>query len=177
MSNDIVSPPGIFRRIAVAAAGIITLVGTGVAFTILAPSNNNTLTNQIKTADGRSAWYVTSSGSTTQSGSLRVRGALSGSTLQIGGTTATLTNFLTNTATLDFANLAVASCELLTITVNGAADGDPVTLGVPNGSQVTNGFFSAYVSATNTVSVKFCAVISGDPTSGTFRVDVLKTTP
>lgn len=81
---------------------------------------------------------------------------------------------LTNTATLDFGNLATIGCEDLTITVTGAASGDVVNLGVPNGSIVANSSYSAWVSAADTVTVRFCALVSGDPASGTFRVDVWK---
>ncbi len=81
---------------------------------------------------------------------------------------------LTASSTLDFGNLAAIGCEDLTITVTGAASGDVVSLGVPNGSVVNNSSYSAWVSAADTVTVRFCALISGDPASGTFRVDVWK---
>lgn len=79
---------------------------------------------------------------------------------------------LSATATLDFASQVGVGCENLTITVTGAAVGDTVAIGIPNGSIVTNGVFYGWVSATNTVSIKFCAVVSGDPASGSFRADV-----
>lgn len=85
-----------------------------------------------------------------------------------------MTNSYTATATLDFANLAAIGCEDLTITCTGAATGDAVSLGVPNASVVNNGTFTAWVSAADTVSVRFCTVVSGDPPSGTFRVQVNK---
>lgn len=91
--------------------------------------------------------------------------------LTIGGGTA-ITKHLSATATLDFANQAVAGCEELTITVTGAVVGDVAIPGVPTASNTTNGIFSARVSAADTVSVKHCAVVSGNPASGVFRVDV-----
>lgn len=88
------------------------------------------------------------------------------------GNGATILKHLTGTATLDFANLAAIGCEDLTITVTGAALGDTVYLGVPNASIVANGNFFGWVSATDTVSVRFCTVVSGNPASGSFRADV-----
>lgn len=98
-------------------------------------------------------------------------GAASATTITIGSGT-TILKHLSATATLDFANLAAIGCEDLTITVTGAALGDTVAIGVPNASIVSNGTFFGWVSATNTVSIKFCTVVSGDPASGTFRADV-----
>lgn len=98
-------------------------------------------------------------------------GAATATSINIGSGT-TIVKHLSATATLDFANLAAIGCEDLTITVTGAAVGDTVAIGVPNGSVVTNGNFFGWVSATNTVSIKFCTVVSGDPASGTFRADV-----
>jgi hypothetical protein len=91
--------------------------------------------------------------------------------LIIGGGTAILKH-LSSTATLDFANLAAIGCEDLTITVTGAALGDTVALGVPNASMVANGTFFGWVSAADTVSVRFCTVVSGNPASGSFRADI-----
>ena len=102
---------------------------------------------------------------------LTLASAVFGGTLQWNSGTA-ISKHLSATAVLDFANLAAIGCEDLTITVTGAAVGDTVSLGVPNASIVTNGTFFAWVSAADTVSIKFCTVISGDPASGTFRVDV-----
>lgn len=93
--------------------------------------------------------------------------------LTIGAGTA-ITRHLSATATLDFANQAVAGCEVLTIAVTGAALGDTVAIGVPNGSNTANSVFWAWVSAADVVSIKHCAIISGDPASGSFRADVTK---
>jgi parallel beta-helix repeat protein len=94
-----------------------------------------------------------------------------GTSLSIGGGTA-ITKHLSATATLDFANQAAAGCNDLTITVTGAAVGNTVALGMPNDSIVANGNFFAWVSAADTVTVRFCTPVSGDPASGVFRVDV-----
>lgn len=82
---------------------------------------------------------------------------------------------LSATATLDFGSLVSIGCEDLTITVTGAAVGDTVALGVPNGSVPSATFwFTGWVSTTNTVTVRGCTLVSGDPASGTFRATVMQ---
>jgi len=93
-----------------------------------------------------------------------------------GDLTATLTVPLSASATLDFPSTSGGAASDLTITVTGAADGDIVAIGVPNGSVPgTSGYF-AWVSAADTVTIRF-ANQSGspaDPASGTFKVRVFK---
>jgi len=84
---------------------------------------------------------------------------------------------LKGSATLDFGSTAAGAVTDLTIPVTGAADGDVVSLSVPNTSQTATGTFSAWVSATNTVTVRYrIAALTGseDPASGTFKVTVVK---
>lgn len=83
---------------------------------------------------------------------------------------------LAGSATLDFGSIASLGNASLTITVTGAADGDPVDLGVPNGSMTAGLIFTAWVSAANTVSVQCYNSTLGaiDPASGTFKVFVKK---
>ena len=84
---------------------------------------------------------------------------------------------LEGSATLDFGSTAASSSGDLTITVTGAADGDVVMLGVPNGSVNANSCFTSWVSAANTVTVRFNnyqTVGAIDPASGTFKVSVRK---
>lgn len=88
-----------------------------------------------------------------------------------------VSRILKGSATLDFGSTAAGAVTDLTITVTGAADGDVVSLSVPNASQTTTGSFSAWVSATNTVTVRYrIAALTGseDPASGTFKVTVTK---
>jgi hypothetical protein len=84
--------------------------------------------------------------------------------------------WISGSATLDFGNTSAQNSADLTITVTGAADGDVVSLGVPNGSVNANTCFTAWVSATDTVTVRFNNYSSGavDPASGTFKIKVLK---
>lgn len=88
----------------------------------------------------------------------------------------TLAKTLTNTAALDFPSTNAQNSSDLTITVTGAALGDAVVLGVPFASVNANSNFSAFVSATNTVTVRFNNYSAApiDPASATFRVSVLK---
>lgn len=97
--------------------------------------------------------------------------SISGATLYVGGAQQ-IKKVTSTTTTLDFGNLASIGCEVLTVSVPGAAAGDSVFLGVPDASNVTNGQFTAWVSSANTVTIKFCTVISGDPASGSFRATV-----
>jgi len=82
---------------------------------------------------------------------------------------------LKGSATLDFPNTSSNGASDLTITVTGAAEGDVVSLGIPNAS-ATTGLFFAWVSATNTVTVRFHNTSGGstNPVSGTFKVTVTK---
>lgn len=89
----------------------------------------------------------------------------------------TIPSVLSNSATLDFIDTPPGECSNLTITVTGAADSDPVALGVPTASMPANGSFFAYVSSANTVTVRYCnnqLVGNLNPASGTFKVKVVK---
>ena len=86
---------------------------------------------------------------------------------------------LAGSGTLNFSDPAASSCSTdLTIPVAGAASGDVVSLGVPSGSVVPGGQFTAWVSAGGgTVTVRHCCVTAADcndPASGTFKVRVEK---
>jgi|GEM_PF-394991 len=95
-----------------------------------------------------------------------------------GSTRYTLAKTLTATAALNFPSTLPGASATLTITVTGAADGDAVSLGVPNAAASIGGAnYSAYVSSANTVTVKLYnsnGITSIDPASATFRVSVLK---
>jgi hypothetical protein len=88
----------------------------------------------------------------------------------------TLAKTLTNTGTLDFLSTAANASRDMTITVTGAASGDAVVLGIPSTSNNANSNYSAWVSAANTVTVRFnnYSAAAIDPASGTYRVSVLK---
>lgn len=85
--------------------------------------------------------------------------------------------FLSNVAALDFGSIAAQSAAILTMTVMGAVDGNPVYIGIPAGSANTNCPFTAWVSAPNTVTI-MCTnnnpVMSVNPVSGVFNATVYK---
>ncbi len=96
-----------------------------------------------------------------------------------GTTRYTLAKTLTATATLNFGNTVAGTSSDLTVTVTGAVDGDVVVLGVPNVSTAANTIYFGWVSAANTVTVRFQngnLVTAVDPASGTFRVSVIRYT-
>lgn len=86
-----------------------------------------------------------------------------------------ITKVLSATATLDFGSITANSYADLTITVTGAAVGDTVAIGFPNGSILADLVWSAWVSATNTITVRVAnnsSTTARDPASGTFRATV-----
>jgi len=91
-------------------------------------------------------------------------------------TSHTVNHGLTGSATLDFLSTNAQNSRDLTISVTGAADGDVVSLGVPNAAVNANTSYSAWVSAANTVTVRFNNYSSGtvDPASALFKVFVTK---
>lgn len=79
------------------------------------------------------------------------------------------------TTTLDFGSVVAGAIADLTVAVTGAVVGDVVALGVP--SIPNKGTFFAWVSATNTVTVRFAnndLTTAKDPSSGAFKVRILK---
>ena len=88
----------------------------------------------------------------------------------------TVNHGLVFTATLDFASTNAQSSNDQTIAATGAALGDVVSLGVPNAAVNANTFYSAWVSAANTVTVRFNNYSIGtvDPASALFKVFVTK---
>ena len=79
-------------------------------------------------------------------------------------------------ALLDFPSTDPNTSNVLTISVPGAADGDIVSLGIPNISYNNASFYTARVSATDTVTISFTNVSLNpiDPEAGIFKVKVIK---
>jgi hypothetical protein len=96
------------------------------------------------------------------------------SRLEWTGETPAFASTLTNTATLDFPSTAAGSVSDLTVTVTGAADGDIVQIGVPNAAVSATGSYFAWVSATNTVTIRLKTEATEDPASASFKVWVIK---
>lgn len=89
----------------------------------------------------------------------------------------TVVTQLSGSATLDFGSTAPQSSTDLTITVTGAALGDVVAIGVPNGSVLSNSCYTAWVSSSGVVTVRFNNYdlsTTKDPASGTFSVKILR---
>lgn len=85
-------------------------------------------------------------------------------------------SILTDTATLDFASIPAQLFEDITVTVTGASVGDVVSIGIPTAAAVPSSMFTAFVSATDTVTIRAAniSLISIDPASGLFKVKVFK---
>jgi len=93
----------------------------------------------------------------------------------VGSTGLTLANVLGASAALNFASIAAAAQEDLTITVTGAAANDAVILGLPV-APTAGIVFNAFVSAADTVTVRATNITgsSVDPASATYNVIVIK---
>lgn len=122
------------------------------------------------------------SGRTTQvAGALGVSESttLSGG-LTLGSSGNALSAHYSGTASLDFTALAANSCEVLTIAVLNAADGDTCSLGVPNALADVDGAtertsFFCWVSSAGVTSVRRCnhtGSATADPAAATVRADV-----
>lgn len=100
-------------------------------------------------------------------------GTVNATALYINGNQ--LPTILTGSNTLDFGSIASLGQADLTITVTGAAVGDEVALALP--AAPTSGIvFNAFVSATNTVTVRAHNYTAGaiDPASATYSVRVFQ---
>lgn len=76
-------------------------------------------------------------------------------------------------STIDFASSSNTTVNSSNITVTGAAVGDTCEVGPPTAAMVTGASFTCYVSAADTVIVRFTAVgASIDPASGSFNIRV-----
>jgi hypothetical protein len=94
-----------------------------------------------------------------------------------GNLTATnIPTFLTATATLDFGSTTASSITDLTMTVTGATEGGRVLVAPPPGATAQGSFGGSFVSAVDTVTVRFHNDGAGvyDPGSGVFTVTVLQ---
>lgn len=81
-----------------------------------------------------------------------------------------------NVVTLDFPSTAAQTSSALTMTVTGAAVGDVVSLGTPVTAINANSMYTAYVSASNTITVIFnkYSSVAIDPASGSFKAYIIK---
>ncbi|HYM36046.1 MAG TPA: hypothetical protein VET48_11655, partial [Steroidobacteraceae bacterium] len=84
---------------------------------------------------------------------------------------------IVTTGAVTFANTAAQSSSDQNIAVTGAASGDVVALGVPNGAVLANSSYSAWVSANDVVTIRFNNYSAAAQNPGgpfTFKVVVTK---
>jgi len=83
---------------------------------------------------------------------------------------------LTGSAVLNFPSTNAQLSSDLTLTVTGAADGDCVAIGVPNGAVNANSCYTGWVSAANTGTIRFnnYSALAINPASATFKFMVFK---
>ena len=98
-----------------------------------------------------------------------------GATIGSGGTE--ITKHISVAVNLDFPSIDPYFCSSLTMTVNGAIDGDSVSLGIPNAlmSGRPGLTFFGWVSASDTVTVRACNVhnvATGDLPAASVRADI-----
>lgn len=166
--------------VASGGTGAATLTSNGVLY------GNGTSAVQITAQGGSNTVLTANAGAPAFSAtptltSLTTTGVVNATTLNVGTGTA-VTKILSATASLDFTALAANSCEVLTITVTGAADGDTVALGVPTALADVDGgtertTFFGWVSGADTVSVRRCNVTgsaTAEPAAATVRATVVK---
>lgn len=146
-------------------SGDITLGALGAS----PNANGATLAAQVLNLEAASASFpgVVSTGSQTLAG---VKSLQDGISIGGGGS---ITKILTGSATLDFGSIVTLLSADLTITVTGAAVGDPVMLALP-ASPTAGIIFNGYVSATNTVTIRGFNItaLSVDPASATYKAIV-----
>jgi hypothetical protein len=173
----------IFRTAGLAA---IAVVMVAAMFAALTPA---------PVVDAAVAWALTRTGSTVgiasdgqinitpKSGKTTVvtRALAANGGISIGSGGATATKILTGTASVDFTALAAGTCENFTITVTGAANGDPVFVGIPAAAWATTEYatIQAFVSGTDTVTVKRCNLTNAttalsNPAPVTIRATVVQ---
>lgn len=96
---------------------------------------------------------------------------------RLNGTWETIASGLRSNKSLSFPSTAASSYSDLTITVTGAVTGDVCSVGVPLAAQVVNTSCTCFVSAADTVTVRFSnndPSLSAGPSPGTFKVFVIK---
>ena len=162
-----------------AVARRINLGAGGYQMEFLPPGEGGTVTflsGALVAVANVTASSSTTTGALKVAGGLGVAGRTSTAALNVGATNGTTIDLIASaSATLDFPGVpANGGTQDLTITVTGATVGDVVTLGLPaapNAGLV----FSAWVSASNTVTVRATNVTAGaiDPVSAAYRIAVM----
>jgi hypothetical protein len=131
--------------------------------------NADNTVSALSAADFRTAIGVGSGGVSSVTASLPI--------LSTGGTNPVISLDIKRSITVgtDFPNTNAQSSSDLTFTLTGVSVGQPVLLGVPDGSAPANTNYTAWVSATNTVKIRFNNYSSSavNPSSGSFTISVI----
>jgi len=171
-----------FRTAGLVAAAIVTAL---VMFALSVPMPTDAAVSWALTRTGSSV-SIDSAGQiniTPKSGKTTVvtRALAANGGLSIGSGGATATKILTGTGSVDFTALAAGTCENFTVTVTGAANGDPVFVGIPAAAWATTEYatINAFVSAADTVTVKRCNLTNATtalskPAAVTIRATVVQ---
>jgi hypothetical protein len=165
------------QEAAAAVADSSTIIATGVSTQILGFNSGGTPEPKNVAGDSNGVGLAFSGNTLTATltQNLQTSGSPTFAGLKIDSTGTTIEAVISATATLDFPSTAAQTSSDLTIAVTGAAVGDAVFLGLPAAPDA-NGCFTAWVSAANTVTVRFNNYSAGaiDPASATYRVVVFK---
>lgn len=162
---------------AAAVADTSTIVATGTATQILGFNSGGTPEPKNVAGDSNGVGLAFSGNTLTATltQNLQTSGTPTFAGLKIDSTGTTIDAVISATATLDFPSTAAQSSSDLTMTVTGAAVGDAVFLGLPAAPDA-NSCFTAWVSASNTVKIRFNNYSAGaiDPASAAYRAVVFK---
>jgi len=164
--------------------GTLTMTGPLVTSSIIASGTSQLTINTAAAAgfdfvvqhNGSNQLVISQVNGNTLTGNFRTTGFTTADGGLVAGGGTLITKHISGTASLDYSSWTGGSCQDKTITLNGAADGDTVTVGVPAALASVAGLqFSGFVSAANTVTVRGCKITSGasaDPPAATVRADV-----
>ncbi len=161
------TPPTGYWRDGTKISNIVWGVGRLVVTNNYIPDTNSALVTVYKPLSSTVAFVIDPAGNTT----------ITNAGLLIGPASATITNILTGSASLDFGSIAASTVSDLPITVTGVTSNNcHVALSVPWESASAGGSFS-YFNSNDTVYVRFSnqqAVGAIDPGPGTFSVLAFK---
>lgn len=164
------------------ASGLVsgaTITNPTLVTPTLGTATATSINNVTITAPATSATLNLANGSTlATSGANSITLTSTGATNVTLPTSGTLVSAISASGELNFGSVAAGESTVLTITgVTGAVDGDVISMGVPNALASAGGIYTAWVSANDTISVKFTNTTTStviDPVSGTFKFKILK---
>jgi len=128
------------------------------------------------TAGGGSFWNIDNASGTFRFvfNSSSVPMSLTNTGLTIGSSGQELKSIFSASASLDFAQAGITACEDITMTLTGAVDGQPISIGIPHAlaNHNSTATFDAWRSAANTATVRRCVLLadSTNPAAATVRL-------